>query len=51
MINERFVILYKKKDFPSIKPSKGLLSLEGRYFNMMPCLIKFEGFRCFIYTL
>ena len=33
---------YFIQDFLSLK--KGLFSLEGRYFNMMHCLIKYEGF-------
>ena len=54
MINEHFVILYKK-NFPSIKPSKGLFSLDAmsdpQQYHFEPYLIKYEGFTCFTYTL
>ena len=40
----RALLFYTKKKISLLKPSKGLFSLEGRYFNMMHCLIKYEGF-------
>ena len=61
MINESFVILYKKKDFP-LKTIKGSVQFgrmpfqydamsEPQQYHFEPCLIKYEGFTCFTYTL